>query len=155
MFEQWPHPFELGDFAARGMGHLFENEEMLRAQLAGGLASDVRARRKAGRSEQLKRVVEGAATEAGQGRLVSALLLSMIRAETGLFLKDKQELRRFAGKLASIVSKREDASGCTDLDIREQVMPLVAALLQRKLRKQRQADIRKFASEVSPSIDTE
>ena len=80
---------DLPGYAADAMRRLFDNEELLRAQLAGGLATEVRARRKADRTGQIRAAIAERAKSPEQAARATAVFLALVRAETGFALAEQ------------------------------------------------------------------
>ena len=80
------------EYAAHMTDRFFQHETLLRAQLAPGLGAAVRARRKAPRERRSLAVIRRSVETAKQARELSALLATVLRAETILTLRDEYGL---------------------------------------------------------------
>jgi len=85
-------PGDLSDYAARLYERFLENESIVRAQLAPGIAEHVRARRRSGRVAAIDRCLRKTGVPPADLKLVAALLKHIISADTGVALIDKHGL---------------------------------------------------------------
>jgi len=83
---------QLPAYAARMYERFRDNEPLIRAQLAPGIAEHVRARRRRGRVAAIERCVRETGVPPGDVRLASALLKHLISADAGIALMDKYGL---------------------------------------------------------------
>lgn len=83
---------ELPAYAARMYERFRDNEPLIRAQLAPGIAEHVRASRRSGRVAAIERCVRETGVPPADVKLVSALLKHLISADAGVALMDKYYL---------------------------------------------------------------
>ncbi len=76
----------------RATRDFFANETLLRAQLAPGMASRVRQRRKAKRVEALRQALADATGDSGVARMAAAGIDAMFRAEPLIILRDQHDM---------------------------------------------------------------
>jgi AcrR family transcriptional regulator len=79
---------ELAPYTQARCEMFFENEQLMRAQLAPGIAERVRARRRRVRDKAIDEVIASARLPADDTRLASALMKHLISAKFGLPLVD-------------------------------------------------------------------
>lgn len=80
---------DLPDFQARMVRRFIDNQALVRAQLAAGIASRVRAKRRRTREKQIDACVEPHVPDPQEARVVSALLKELISAQLGLAIIDR------------------------------------------------------------------
>lgn len=87
---QAPGSFDdIGPYARRMALGYFRNEPLMRAQMAVGVASRVRRRRRAKREEQLRHVVAGVVPDSRKAELVAAMIACVISADIAAALQDR------------------------------------------------------------------
>jgi AcrR family transcriptional regulator len=85
---------DLPDYCERRTEMFFENEELMRAQLAAGVAQTVRARRREKRDAAIAAAVGTAGLGREDTKVVAALMKHLISAQFGVPLKDVHGLSR-------------------------------------------------------------
>jgi len=80
---------DIGPYARRMALGYFRNEPLMRAQMAVGVASRVRRRRRAKREEQLRHVVAGVVPDFRKAELVAAMIACVINADIAAALQDR------------------------------------------------------------------
>jgi AcrR family transcriptional regulator len=83
---------ELPAYAERCYRRFVQNEPLVRAQLAAGVASSVRSRRRRRREQTIEGLVRGTARSDTDGALAAALIKHLISADAGVPLLDKYGL---------------------------------------------------------------
>lgn len=80
---------DIGPYACRMALGYFRNEQLMRAQMAVGVANRVRRRRRAKREAQLRHVVAGAVSDSQKAELVAAMIACVISADIVAALCDR------------------------------------------------------------------
>ncbi len=83
---------DLPDFQERMCRRFQANEALVRAQLAAGIASSVRARRRKAREAAIDGCVTGAGVTGADAKLLGAFLKNLIGAQSGIALLDRYGL---------------------------------------------------------------
>ncbi len=83
---------DLPDYAARRYAKFLLHEKLMRAQLAAGIASRVRARRRKRREAIIDQCVKGTGASADDALAASALVKLLISADVGVPLMDRYGL---------------------------------------------------------------
>jgi AcrR family transcriptional regulator len=80
---------DIGPYARRMALGFSRNEQLMRAQLAAGVATRVRRRRRAKREVQLRHVVASALTDSRNAELVAAMIGCVISVDIVVALRDR------------------------------------------------------------------
>jgi AcrR family transcriptional regulator len=85
---------DLPDYQARMCRRFLDNEALIRAQLAAGIATRVRARRRRAREAQIDACVAPYVPEEREAKVLGAFLKQLISAQAGLVLLDQYGIAR-------------------------------------------------------------